>query len=448
MPSGGVWTGTGVSGNFFNPASLIVGNYTLTYTIFGGTPCELTDTKTITIVGLPTLTATAPTVCRNTDLTLSAMGTGIGYDWLGPNGYSASGQTVVRNNAQASMAGIYTVITTNANGCSTTTTVTATITPLPNTNAGQPQTICATAPPITLIGTPQTGGTGVWAGNANITAQGVFNPITAGVGTYIVNYTFTDGTTGCSKSATTTIIVTPNPAPDAGNDTTICLNSVPIALVGFPTGGTWTGSGVSGTNFNTVGLTAGNYTVTYTILSGTPCELTATRTFTILALPTPTANIPNVCQSNNLVLSATGGVIYAWQGSAAFVSNAQNPIRSNAQPNMSGNYTVTVTDLNGCTATVSASATVTPTPVVGAGAPQSICETALSLQLNGSPVTGGSGVWSGAFVSALGVFDPTAALVLIPLPTPSQMPSLTVAKRQPLPLWSHQTLYQTLVKTL
>jgi large repetitive protein len=408
LPSGGAWSGTNVSNGVFDPTSLAAGNYTLNYTIFAATPCELTDTRTITILPLPSVTATAPAVCRNTNLSLTANG-GIGYSWLGPNGYSASGQTIVRNNAQPTMAGTYTVTATDANGCKNTATIAASIIPLPNTNAGVPQNICATAAPITLVGTPQSGGVGVWSGNVNITPQGIFDPIAAGVGTYNVVYTFTDGTTACSKSATTTITVTPNPLPDPGIDTTICLNSQPIALVGFPTGGVWTGSGVSGTSFSTAGLTTGNYTVTYTVLGGTPCELSNTRTFTILGLPTPTANIPRVCQAANLVLNATGGVIYAWQGAAAFVSNAQSPIRGNAQPNMSGNYTVTVTDLNGCTASATATALVVPSPVVSAGAPQSICETAAALQLNGSPLTGGSGVWSGAFVSPLGVFNPTAA---------------------------------------
>jgi hypothetical protein len=89
---------------------------------------------------------------------------------------------------------------------------------------------------------------------------------------------------------------------DCGNSTayaTLHLNSLPtvtadnkqvcygnncVELTGTPAGGTWSGTGVSGTQFCANGLAVGNYTVTYTVTDG--CTNTATATVTINALPT------------------------------------------------------------------------------------------------------------------------------------------------------------------
>ncbi len=81
--------------------------------------------------------------------------------------------------------------------------VTVTVNPLPVvTFSGLAATYCQVAPAVTLTGSPAGGsfsGPGI-SGN-------VFNPVTAGVGTHTISYTYTNGN-GCSNTATQSVAVT------------------------------------------------------------------------------------------------------------------------------------------------------------------------------------------------------------------------------------------------
>ncbi|HEY0040584.1 MAG TPA: lamin tail domain-containing protein, partial [Flavisolibacter sp.] len=105
------------------------------------------------------------------------------------------------------MAGTYTGFLTvaNANGHSCTPVpFTFTVNPAPVVDAGSYGPLCTNSSPHILTGIPAGGafsGTGV-GGN-------IFSP--PGSGSYPVQYSFTDATTGCSNTATTTIVVNQQP---------------------------------------------------------------------------------------------------------------------------------------------------------------------------------------------------------------------------------------------
>jgi gliding motility-associated-like protein len=70
-------------------------------------------------------------ICVGNTLQLSASAvSGAGYNWTGPNGFTATGQNVSIPNATASHGGQYTV-TVTANGCSSTAAVNVIVSPLP-----------------------------------------------------------------------------------------------------------------------------------------------------------------------------------------------------------------------------------------------------------------------------------------------------------------------------
>ncbi len=88
----------------------------------------------------------------------------------------------------------------------------------------------------------------------------------------------------CGQSITTngTATLTVNAAPAPGSVTAtslparICLSNAPIALVGSPVGGSWSGIGVSGSNFVPGATAVGNYTLTYTSVNSVGCPATTT----------------------------------------------------------------------------------------------------------------------------------------------------------------------------
>jgi|GEM_PF-4051423 len=160
---------------------------------------------------------------------------------------------------------------------------------------------------------------------------------------------------GCSATSASTI-VTVNPTPN----TTITANG----STSFCSGGSVTltaqGSGSylwsNGQTSQSINVTqSGNYSVT---VSNNGCSATSGVT-TVTVNPTPTATIipqgaTTFCQGGSVVLQASGGGTYQWSTGAQTQS---------INVNQSGNYSVTVTDGNGCQATSSATTvTVNSTP--------------------------------------------------------------------------------------
>ncbi|MEZ4808085.1 MAG: T9SS type A sorting domain-containing protein [Flavobacteriales bacterium] len=131
---------------------------------------------------------------------------------------------------------------------------------------------CSNGPAITLGGTPSGG---VWTG-IGVSGNGpyTFNP---SVGTQTLTYTATSGS--CSDSAQTTITVNTAPAqPDPGTYGPLCSNDDPIDLAGDPEGGTWTGIGVTGNQFNP---SVGTQALTYSITNASNCTSSASTTVTV-----------------------------------------------------------------------------------------------------------------------------------------------------------------------
>ena len=191
-------------------------------------------------------------------------------------------------------------------------TSTQTITVLPNVNPAwtNPNTVCASAGTINLNGliTGTTGGS--WSGTGVSGTN--FNP-TSGT----QNVTYTVGTAPCQETQVHTITVIPDVNPAWTNPSSICANAGSISLNGLitgTTGGTWSGTGVSGITFNPA---SGTQNVTYTV-GTTPCQETQVHTITVLPNVNPAWTNPNtVCTSagiinlNGLITGTTGG---SWSG--------------------------------------------------------------------------------------------------------------------------------------
>ena len=109
--------------------------------------------------------------------------------------------------------------------------------------------------------------------------------------------------------------------------------------------------------------TSGEYTQTFTAVNG--CDSTVTLQLTILPLPTPNiTGVTTVCEGQTATLNATGGVSYLWEDGTT----------TNTYPaTVSGLYTVTVTNAEGCSAMASTTVTVNPLPEVVITGNTTIC---------------------------------------------------------------------------
>ena len=103
---------------------------------------------------------------------------------------------------------------------------------------------------------------------------------------------------GCSDTETVTITVNPLPAVNAGMYPAQCVSATTLALSGTPSGGTFSGPGVSGSNFNASMAGVGSHTITYSFTNGNGCTNTATTNVTVNALPMVNAGMyPAQCVS-------------------------------------------------------------------------------------------------------------------------------------------------------
>ncbi|MFO7723236.1 MAG: lamin tail domain-containing protein, partial [Bacteroidales bacterium] len=108
---------------------------------------------------------------------------------------------------------------------------TVTVIPAPSVTMGVFSAMCASDPSFTLTGGLPTGG--IYGGPGVV--AGVFDPWTAGPGSHMITYTYTDPTTGCAGTAAEPIVLGAGPAITATADHGICAGE--STLLEVMTGG-------------------------------------------------------------------------------------------------------------------------------------------------------------------------------------------------------------------
>jgi hypothetical protein len=218
------------------------------------TSCSANDT--ITIVSL-----TAPSFTLGSDTSFCS---GAGFVLSGPSGPymymwsdSSSGMTL-----SVSASGTYSVdVTDSTNGCWSSDTVVI------NT---------LTTPAVTLNDTMHCGTSVVLSGPAGpytylwSTSGSSQTETVTSSGTY--SLMVTDNGNGCTGTDSATVTLNANPTVTASAAaSTVCLDDANVSLTGSPSGGTFTGTSVTGNQFDpSVGV--GNFPIVYTYTDGNGCS--------------------------------------------------------------------------------------------------------------------------------------------------------------------------------
>ena len=258
-------------------------------------------TFTINIAGLQNA------ICIGDSLNLQASGAST-YSWLPLTGLSTgTGPNVI---AKPTSTVGYTVTAINSSGCQAIDNFTISVNPLPVVHFPNLSAVCQNDPPLTLSGGTPVGGVYSGAG----VSGGSFDPSVAGAGIITLQYEYTDAN-GCSDFNPATIEVKAIPSVAINALPAICVNAAPIQLNnGTPSGGTYSGTGVSGGRFDpTVGV--GVYTITYSYTSSSSGCSDDASVFQVVA-GLPNVNLGNdiiVCASNSAVIDAGSGFnTYHW----------------------------------------------------------------------------------------------------------------------------------------
>lgn len=392
-PAGGTWSGTNIAANGdFNPISS--GSFTVTYS-FGSGSCLTSDDVDITVNDLPVVDAgTDQSICIDNGI-LSLNGTPAGGTWSG-TAVDPSGNF----DPDASGSGSFTLTysyTDPVTQCDNSDDVIITVNDLPVVDAGPDFTACNQAIPINITSGSPAGGT--WSGPNITNPGGEFTP--SGTGVFTVYYTYTDGNSCTNIDSLDITVINPTNA-DAGADTAICIDAGLINLNATPSGGSWAGTGVNGSQFDPSISNTGTFTLTYTVGSGS-CLTSDDMDITVNDLPfiNPGNNF-DICIDAaplNLNPSPGGG---SWSGNGITNSNGEftASVAGLGQHILSYTYTDPAT---GCSNTAAITATVNALPVVSAGNDTTICNQPIAVQFNGTPA-GGS--WTGNNITPAGQFTP------------------------------------------
>ncbi len=227
-------------------------------------------------------------------------------------------------------------------------------------------------PDVTVSLLATAGGTAYsWAGPGAFAAntQNASRPMatTAMSGTYTVTITFAGG---CTASSVTNVTVNPRPSNPGVVTSGLPCSGATLTLTGSGAGAggtySWTGPngfsavGASPVLTNVSAAASGAYNLTVTNVFG--CSNFA-NTNVVINLP-PTVTISRTgtpCAGNSITLraDAPGGIQFNWVGPNAYTSTLQDAAVNSLTAAMSGQYVVTVTDVNGCTNSGSTTVLVT-----------------------------------------------------------------------------------------
>ncbi|MDB5263363.1 MAG: hypothetical protein JWQ14_2646 [Adhaeribacter sp.] len=350
--TGGTWSGPGVTASgMFTPNANLSGPQTLTYTVANGS-CISTSTKLITVLAAPAVAFTGlpPAICLP-EAAMPLTGTPAGGTFTGP-GMSGN----IFNPATAG-AGTHTITYrfTSDQGCVVTSSKQVVISVGPVVDAGPDARICSGSFPVPLTGFSPAGGT--WSGTG-VSADGVFTPSEAIVGTHILTYTVTNG--NCTVAKTRTVVVDPTIKFTQGPDLVLCPDAPAFAITDIiPPDGTWSGNGVNPQGIFTPAATInGPQKLTYFVTIGA-CSGISTKNVTVSALPVvQAAAVPTECGTENQIQgyapftanftnTTTGATGYQWDFGDGATATEAAPAHAYQQE---GFYEVTLTVFygNGC----------------------------------------------------------------------------------------------------
>lgn len=357
-----LWTASN-GGNIVSGAGSLtpVVNSSGTYTLKVTNPTNgCTATSTTTVTGNSTsvsavatggsLTCTAPSVTLN----VTTSGSGVSYEWTGPNNFTSQAQNPV-----VATAGEYTVVVSDpGSGCTGSVSAIVAANNVVPGAAATGGTLACNNPAVVLGGsTPAANTIYQWTG-PNSFASAQQNPSVTAPGAY--ELVVTDTLNGCASTATATVnqnIAAPTASATAATNLNCNTSEIQINGTASSQGANftyeWTGGNiVSGNNTLTPVV---NAPATYNLLVTNQmngCTSTTSVTVNQSAPVTATASVLSVLcnggangSASTIAGGGNGSYSYLWSNGAT-TSSIENLT--------AGTYGLVVTDGEGCTAIASA----------------------------------------------------------------------------------------------
>ena len=480
-PSGGSYSGNGVSSNIFTPSVSGAGTHNIIYSYSDTNNCTDSDTQSVVVNALPIASAGTNTSINwgnDTILYGSASGGSSTYSYS----WSPADSLINANVQNPSTVILYTTniftltVTDLVTNCQNTSQVTITVVGgiLTASTSANPPLICTGD--TTTLSACGSGGNGIytyqWSSLPSGFNSSMQNPVVSPTTTTTYTVTVNDGSNTTSSSTVVTVYQS-TAVSFSGLANSYCQYDLVSNLVGTPGGGTFSGVGVVGNTFDPSIAGTGIKNITYYYLNGFGC--TSSSMISTTVNPTPAANAGNDAQINcgspgiSIGSAAIWGMTYSWSPvSGLSNSNISNPI---AAPNITTNYTLTVIDTSsGCMATDNILITVSGGPTAVTSPDTTICKGSSIL----IAASGGTGyLWNtGALTSTItvspsvtttytvtvtagGCADSDSVIVTVNSPSVNLGPDISISSSSPIVLdagagfvsylWSDNSTNQTLL---
>ncbi len=358
IPTGGLFSGMGITDTIFKPSQAGLGQKTILYSYTDANGCSNYDTAFTSINPLPTVLITStlnPNYCENSsNVSISAY----------PSGGSFTGNGMTANVFYPDSAGIgnHEIIYnyTDANGCSNSDTINTKVNALPNVSFALANQICANQGFISLNAGIPSGG--VYIGNGVNSYQSIFYPNNAVIGLNKIVYKYTDSL-GCENSDTNTIRVIGVPTASFSTPANVCKSDT--AIINFTS--TVSGAAIYNWNFDNASIISGSNAGPYELKWDTIGIKTISVTVTDSGCISNTAyNYSNVidaiatasiigndsaCFGDNILLFANGGIGYSyqWYDTSNTLTSSSDTL-AYINTSQTGQYYVKVTNDLGCSA--------------------------------------------------------------------------------------------------
>lgn len=377
------WTGpNGYLGAGANPVVPFVNGLSSgIYTVVGTATNSCTDTTNVSVgtIPLPVVATTGTLICFNEPFTINSTGA-VTYTWTGPASYTSVGANAYVPAVDNVSAGIYTVVGTAPNTCTSNATAVLATMPLPNITATG-TVVCLNEPALLLSGGGMPDGSGYqWTGPASYTAgsqnAAIGSATSAAVNVYTVVGTAPNT---CTNVTTASLITLPLPTVTA-TGTLICFGEPFTIVANGAQSYTWTGPSAYGYVGPGAPVVPVDYASsgTYTVVgaAANTCTQVTTATLATMPLPAITATGTIVCISQQPAYLLSGGGIpggYSWAGPGGYTSGAQNAFIPAALSAFPQTYTVVGTAPNTCTNNAVATLSTYPLPQPVCIAPARAC---------------------------------------------------------------------------
>ncbi len=252
--------------------------------------------------------------------------------------------------------------------CSGTDTVMVTVNPLPNIDAGLDSSICAGGS-LQLLAT---GGVSyVWSPSTDLSATTIADPVSTPAAN--IRY-YVDGTDANNCTIRDSVLITVDALPVVsftGLNPTYCIDDSTSALIGTPSLGVFSGTGVVATDFNPVAAGVGPTAITYVFTDANGCVDSVINSTTVNELPVLGISglDTGYCEDASPVtvtVDPAGGVLYGTGVSGNQFEPALAGVGSDS-------VYYTFTDANGCSDTIASYVSVFELPEGQLFAQDAIC---------------------------------------------------------------------------